>query len=216
MKHHAIQTVAALIGASALSGCLGTTPGLTLGELVYQSFDEVGPLADTATMPTTGTASYEGGSIVTVGRPDDPDHMLVGRTTLDADFAAGSLTGQISEIQGKRDASGSDWMTLNHPGIGSPAQYQAVLDTFSDATGDIDITGGFFVGSDLVADIAGTVTSSGDTIRTEGSITGTFKGPDAEAVRLQGDTARAFDAMVVTLNGATASATLDGAVQVTD
>ena len=68
----------------------------------------------------------------------------------------------------------------------------------------------------MIADIAGTVTSSGDTIRTEGSITGTFKGPDAEAVRLQGDTARAFDAMVVTLNGATASATLDGAVQVTD
>jgi hypothetical protein len=113
----------AAVACLALSACGGTTVEF-VPDPVFEDFQDDVRAADAEyralnslsvtsarLMPTTGSARFEGRGAVTVTQGalgnGDPALLMLGRSTLEADFARGTVSGQITDLQGVRQAVGT-------------------------------------------------------------------------------------------------------------
>ncbi|WP_156317749.1 transferrin-binding protein-like solute binding protein [Cypionkella psychrotolerans] len=146
---------AALTAVLAMSAC--TSSGGGSGSL---SAAQVRALPVTATMPTSGKATYKGKTSQTDYEPSLGGNLtLTSDVRLDANFATNQIDGTVSNIKAKA------------------AQGSVAYDGSLRGTGNI-------YGSQFDVRTTGVLTSrnTGNTIYTGADIDGTFKGTNADAI----------------------------------
>ena len=162
MNFNVITCTVAVIGLTVLvSGC-STSTGDTTFEVAeaaaFQLIDELNTAGLTATMPTAGSATYNG----YIAMSDDLDEgAAIGDLALTADFAAAPG----AQITG----SGTNFID----------------DTAEAMGGSVTISAGTISASAFTADVDGTLTQAGDTFLADGLIDGDFYG-DSLAGQPQG------------------------------
>ena len=144
--------------------------GHWVGGLSYRTYTSVGVRTDPANMPT-GSATYAGRIRADAYKQDNPSsdfrYRVSGDLNLTADFDAGTLDGNVSEIR-TRGQSESSWSPLSE-------------------TTSFEIGGGQIADGQFTADLTGADTNSSaaldDSLRGyEGNVLGEFYGPAAEEV----------------------------------
>jgi hypothetical protein len=159
-----IAILGSALAVTFLAGCDGST--LATGERDYdsvaQAYDDMRadvlamPVSSFRTMPTTGTATYDGYSTISINPGTSRNTALVGDATLRADFGNGSLTGTLDNFIGQVNGG-----------------------TIQDYAGSIDIRDGeigVVRAENLTADIKGAVSvPGGDSVAVNGGIEGRFR-----------------------------------------
>lgn len=176
-------------------------------ELYGDTYTGATAMANTTTMPTTGTATYTGYAAV-AGNYDNavttqPNIVAVGTAELSADFGTGSLSGSATNFVGGPFGP-PDPKTGNRTPT-AKVQYYAGTVTVSNgcigtANGCSNVTQPYQVS----ANYKGTLTGGGNTVAVSGQALGDFKGTSAQGVTLLTNTG------TVTLNGAK----VDGGLQI--
>jgi len=155
--------VSAALSVIALGACdSGTTvtdgtPSYATQAAAYNAMlDDVRamPVTTSATMRNTGGATYDGYATVLVDTPTQT--AVVGDAVLTADFADGSLTGNLSNFVGSVNGAGEE--------------------DFAGAIGLKDGVIGATTASSLTADMKGTLTGNdtGNTVTVIGGVQGEF------------------------------------------
>lgn len=153
MKFKAITCTVAVIGLTSLvSGCstsTGDTPFEDNAVAFEEMVDRLIAAGDTVTMPTDGTATYNG----YIGMSDDLDEgAVVGDLALTADFGAAAG----AQITG----SGTNFIDDADEAMG----------------GSVTISAGAIIATLFAADVDGTLTQAGDSFLVDGLIEGAFLG----------------------------------------
>lgn len=165
-----------------LSGCLSYTPEelealSTFGERAQAGYDlgvEVNALHGTRydMMPTTGSASFVGMGRILI----DPDPnafgdglLAVGDAQLDADFAANTVTGAITNMEGIRGTNQDRAETF---GIGGTITIGAARSQI----GDDPLSATIEAPNDWQADYAGIMLTPLGDITVDGQLSGKFRG----------------------------------------
>lgn len=191
----AISAVA--LGAVSLSGCGAISVATTAAEF-EEAYSRVDSMATTSngSMPTSGSATYTGNTVIGAGSGND-NYILLGDAELQANFtnAGGTVTGNMDNFS-RIKLTDAQVTAFNN---GSLSTNQVVA-AAANASGDVDITNGVITGTGFRAQTDGQVTSKGTTFDISGRIDGEFKGNGASAV--QAVAGNSFD---VKVDGASAT-----------
>lgn len=175
----ALTLTLGLFAAFSVSGCAGIKV-LNTAQAFDDVRDEVSDLPDTATMPTSGTATYRGQAALAADYgPGEDNYVLLGDTTVNATFtgAGGTMSGTMEDFV-RVKLSDSEVDDYNDGKINKAA----VLFSSVNARGTVDLTGGVITGNRFVMDTDGTLTARGETIDVSGQIDGRFAGTGAKAI----------------------------------
>ena len=198
--------IAAGVTFGFLAGCGSGDPSPTMreefendGEAAFAMAERLDALQDTTAlnMPTIGAVTYTGTSAVVVDTASQTTFMI-GDATMTADFAAGTVSGNMSNFVGgtgpSTDEDPSDAVLDNLVG------YAGTLDLRNGDIGDADA-------SDITAGFGGTLTGGGNTFVFDGVMFGVFKGNPAmgDAPNIRGALVESSEPLTtITANGATA------------
>ena len=178
----------AWLGAAVLlSGCApqggGSGVSFTQDALAgAKAFSDLGSLPDTATasMPTTGSATYSGGTEMRFFSAAGESYVLIGDTSVSVDFSGGTLSGTMAGFRGGVAPVG--------------AAYPVTAADYSGSIGISNGTIGATRPSGIAASFDGSLTGAGNLITANGGLLGDFKGSPVQGIVGVG-------AGVVTLNG---------------
>tara|TARA_R100000322_G_scaffold9788_16_gene6320 strand:+ start:30397 stop:31029 length:633 start_codon:yes stop_codon:yes gene_type:complete len=197
-----------------LTACATQSGGDATPEAVAKSVgDVITSLSDVgaakATMPTSGTATFNGYATAFVkdAITDQTGRQLVGDATLSARFSAagGSVEGTIGNLLGRENVNQTELFSAIQNG--NAGEIEAILGDYTQASGEIDLAPATITGAGFTTAIDGTITHEGDTLRFNGRGTGNFSGDDASGVQVTGIAGGAGD-MTLTENGALKAGTL--------
>ncbi|MGL4309126.1 MAG: hypothetical protein ACRCSU_01465 [Paracoccaceae bacterium] len=167
----------ALPVAVALAGCEDVRPEIDERLAASQAMaNRLAAQGDTAVMPVSGTARYNGYGLLTANSSPD-DVAVIGTATVDANFASNTLSGTVGDFVGQDDEN--------------------VDQRFS---GNIALTNGiigFGSASGIEMDYSGVLEGNEDRIVVDGIMTGAFAGTGATGIAVIAEN----DPM--TLNGGT-------------
>ncbi|MEC7761328.1 MAG: hypothetical protein VX874_05365 [Pseudomonadota bacterium] len=189
----------------ALAGCL--SPDQRVDDFVG-SFDtiasQVSGIGTTpaANMPTSSSATYDGFSTLMVygSSSAQPVDYFVGRSEMTANFTAAGGT-----VEGRLDDFAVSQMSASENGTlrtivasldNSDASLQTLKDGMTDpqiASGALDIAGDIS-GSGYTGTISGNLTHGDTVTAVGGSMGGSFGGPTASAITIEGTTATGMGA----------------------
>jgi hypothetical protein len=168
----------ACYGISVLAGCGSSgDPGPTTREAFIadgQAFaaesDRLELLQDTTSlnMPTIGAVTYTGFSAVVIDT-GTVSTFMIGDATMTADFAAGTVTGNMSNFVGGTGPTADE---QGEEVLNSLVSYNGSLVLSNGDIGDADA-------SDITASFGGTLTGAGNTFVFDGVMFGVFKGNPA-------------------------------------
>ena len=154
----AFSGLALLAGLAACSG--SSDDPVTFTSLDADRTEIMGELAastPTATMPTSGGATYEGVSAFKTGSAATAaaDMDFLATTVLSADFGANEINADFYEF---RDPAGNELV------------------------GNFKVEDGTITGNTLTGDVNGSYAQNGNVGTLDGTLNGTFHGPDAELI----------------------------------
>jgi hypothetical protein len=191
MKSTHLVRASLVLGASlALSGCLKTTTTggqyNHIAELIVSSnsaFAEAHAAGNT-TMPTTGMATYTGAGYGLVGNSITAGNarLFAGEATLNADFAAGTLDGSVTNLVGAENVSAAEFWAA--AAAYDDAEVERIIGPTQSIDGEVQITNGRITGELYTTDIAGTMDHKGTEIVLGGTARGSFAGEDAATTSL--------------------------------
>lgn len=129
----------------------------------------VGTPTDVAVMPTTGTAQFNGGAIVTFIIPDGGFDLLDGQSVVDVDFGSGRVTARLSDFLEVSKLSGN----IPTEPLTSPIDGVVLTDAIISGNG---FSGGTLttIGSQSLSEITG----GNQTVLSEGQFFGTAETGD--------------------------------------
>ncbi|WP_298491873.1 hypothetical protein [uncultured Maritimibacter sp.] len=163
------------LGSFALSGCAAVKLGRT-----FNDFDdvksEVNALDATTSMPTSGSATYTGTSQI-AGTFDDSNVVVLGDTTMTANFATARISGEITDLVGA-DLNDRQKQRLDDGKLGA----FAIARVAERGDGSIDIKDGVIAGNTFTAETDGEFFMDGLIYRVGGGIDGEFRGSGAKAI----------------------------------
>ncbi|MBV7409475.1 hypothetical protein [Maritimibacter sp. DP1N21-5] len=172
----AIKTILVLgVGALALSGCAATKFATKLND--FDKLEtEVNGMSATTTMPTTGSATYTGTSAI-AGSWEDSNIVVLGDTTMTANFATARVTGTIDDLVGA-DLNDRQKERYDNGDLG----VLAIVRTSERADGTIAIRDGVIAGNTFAATADGDFTMDGYNYVVGGGVDGEFRGTGATAI----------------------------------
>ena len=163
------------LGAFALSGCAAVKLGRTLNDFEDVK-SEVNALDATTSMPTSGSATYTGTTQIT-GSFDDSNVVVLGDTTMTANFATARITGEIDDIVGA-DLNDRQKERFDDGKLGA----FAIARVAERGDGSIEIKNGVITGNTFTAETDGAFFMDGLNYRVEGGVDGEFRGSGANAI----------------------------------
>jgi len=176
-----LRLCALLLGATALSGCLGNDiQGAVTSAAFDEALEEVQGRVPTSDMPLVGTASYRGATKLT-GTGQALGGEVFGEINLDVDFGAAAdeaITGTASNFIGNLDGVDYDIEGTLSTSDAFPTALAVVESTITLPTGG---TQNIATGSVLI-NMTGDVTANGETRGVLLSLGGAFVGPGGEAI----------------------------------
>ena len=183
----------------ALSGC-GIGAALEVleraeeADSILTDLDNLGA-ATVADMPTSGTGSYSGQTVIETMEDAETALVLTGNTTIDADFAGATISGTASEFVGTRMSEAELAEAEAAANAGDTTALLALLSNFGSATGSLDFTGGMISGTGYTMDADGTIRFKGTDYVVDADVAGDFA---AGALGLTGEST----AITITADGA--------------
>ena len=194
----------------ALSGCLVNTNSLVAD--VFEARDDVDGFyaaSVSATLPSAGTATYEGFSRITSYSPSDPRFadVFIGTADLTAtvDAAGADLSGRLSNFTVAENLAYADYVAIisAYSASHTPGQRQAFVDDVAAISEQVD--GSITVSASnqmnpgsMLTYFSGTLWNGATTTTIGGAGESAFYGTGQEYISTYGDTA---GALTVTKNG---------------
>ncbi len=160
----------------ATTGELGATYNDNLDDLIETEARLLAlPITSEASLPTSGSATYEGQAGIVLDNPVGLDLALVGDASVTADFGQGTISGEAT-----------DFLGTDETGL-SMDDYDGSL---SLSGGQIGVAGA----SDAMGQLSGTLTSDDHVVAIDTQVQGGFVGnPDVEGIVLYGEGAATVD-----------------------
>jgi hypothetical protein len=174
------MTALALAASTALSGCAVLGVAQQASDFVDKQ-NEVDALSTTSTMPTGGSANYDGEAIVGADFGSDRNVALLGDASLTATFTSGggTVVGELDNFSGLV-LTDSQVTALNN----GTADTGTLIRAAKAARGSFAINSGVIAGTAIAAGTSGTVRMDGKDYEVSGDVAGEFRGDNAAAIKL--------------------------------
>ena len=147
-----------LMAGCASNGGSGSSGQPSFSDLqsdAQSDFQATASLSETATMPTSGNADYEGTALIVMDIAGETGETLYGSSEFTANFSSSAMTGQVDDIVGE---------------------------TVGDVSGALNVSGGTITGNKIAGQMDGDLTAKGTTAQVTSTISGKFVGSDADAI----------------------------------
>lgn len=183
----------------ALSGC-GIGAALEVldraeeADAILTELESLGA-ATTGDMPTSGTGSYSGQTVINTMEDAETALVLTGNTVIEADFAGGTLSGTATDFVGTRMSEAELAEAEAAAANGDIGALTSLLNNFGSATGSLDFTSGAISGTGYTMDADGTIRFKGTDYVVAADVAGDFA---AGGAGLTGEST----AMTMTADGA--------------
>lgn len=183
---------ALVIGAGlALSGC-GVQAALATLERVQEADTIISDLttlgaATTENMPESGTGAYTGIAVIEASEGTDGGIVLTGDASVDADFAASTMSGEISSFVGARLSETELAEAEAAAANGDVGALTQLLNNFGNASGSLTLANGTIVDTDFTLDADGTLRFKGTEYVVDATVDGSFAGA-AEGLQAESTT----------------------------